>query len=304
MANQEPDFSQNYKEKLAELITMDKERFDKIHSNPNYSFKHSAYNHWFTFENKAWGSFLLDGDVIQAKKYFNACATIDCERIEQFNTNIFSFGRTHVSYAALSDNKELIKRYAELNPIREYTSRGKDYKETHFDRVAKGDDEIYCDTMIRAMTQDMDGLAKNIKTLESITLKKKSRSWMEPDYQFFLGVLKKDKDLILEIIEKLSSKRIHNQRNKHNPLAKNYVTEPGIGFAKIAWINGIEIEPSSELIPKELLPVQPPTEFPDYVTPLLSRVEVSDGRMSEVSASDSETAPSNSKSWWQIWKKN
>ena len=38
--------------------------------------------------------------------------------------------------------------------------------------------------MIKAMNRDMDGLAHNLQIVENITLKKKTRQWMQPDYEF------------------------------------------------------------------------------------------------------------------------
>lgn len=50
---------------------------------------------------------------------------------------------------------------------------------------------------------------------------------------------------------------MHKLRNKHNLLLNEFISHPALGYAKLAWLKGIEVEVESSLVPKELLPVQP-----------------------------------------------
>jgi hypothetical protein len=49
---------------------------------------------------------------------------------------------------------------------------------------------------------------------------------------------------------------VHNKRS-FNKLEAQYVSFPAVGYAKLAWRKGIEVEVNSPLIPSELLPVRP-----------------------------------------------
>ena len=58
------------------------------------------------------------------------------------------------------------------------------------------------------------------------------------------------------ILQEMVSPKIHQKRND-DPLLKKYISMPALGYAKLAWILGMEVEIKSKLIPKALLPVQP-----------------------------------------------
>ena len=50
---------------------------------------------------------------------------------------------------------------------------------------------------------------------------------------------------------------MHNIRNKHNILLNEFISHPALGYAKLAWLKGIEVEIDNPLVPKELLPFKP-----------------------------------------------
>ncbi len=52
------------------------------------------------------------------------------------------------------------------------------------------------------------------------------------------------------------SKKIHKARNTDTLLNK-YISMPALGYAKLAWYLGVEVEVNSPLIPKDLLPIKP-----------------------------------------------
>lgn len=269
------DLSKDYKKRLLEIYNEDEEQ-QKKWLDPKYSFKDRAYPLFFVYENKAWVEYLINSNISKTKQNFNNCALIDCERIERFNVRLFDYGRTHVLYCALSDNRELINRYSQLNYEIKYISRGKEYITSYRDFVEQGEDCIYCDLMIKAMNRDMDGLAHNLRIVEDITLKKKSRQWMQPDYEFFKAILNKDKDKAFKFVEFISSIKQHNSRNREDILKKHFVSQPGMGFAKIAWINELEIEPTSDKIFKDLLPIKPLKIYENPIEEIIQKLERND----------------------------
>jgi len=65
-----------------------------------------------------------------------------------------------------------------------------------------------------------------------------------------------DKGKMEEVLEKLTSPVIHKKRNDNNIL-NQYISLPALGYAKLAWRKGVEVEVRNKLVPKELLPIKP-----------------------------------------------
>ena len=230
------------------------------YKNKDYIFKNSAFTLWGAFETRAWCELIKSSDLGACKSSFYNCGLIDIE-CGLFNDNIFSAGRNRPLYAALSDNTELHKQFSDINYIMQGGPHtGKTFK----DIAKKGHDELYIDCIIKALNLDLDGLKENIKILENVTLKKKTRQWMLPDYEFFKSILTGNKDLAFNSINLLSTKH-HRKRNTHSFELKDVVSQPAMGFAKIAWINGMQLEFESPLIFNELLPISNNIKYTDEV---------------------------------------
>ena len=58
-------------------------------------------------------------------------------------------------------------------------------------------------------------------------------------------------------LTELLTPKMHNIRNKHNILLNEFISHPALGYAKLAWLKGIEVEIDNPLVPKELLPFKP-----------------------------------------------
>ena len=112
------------------------------------------------------------------------------------------------------------------------------------------------------MNKDMKGLKTNLDLMDQtfMTLKKNAKFRM--DRQFFEGILQRDKDSIFESIETMSTIE-HKKRNKHSFYMKDYVSHQEIGYAKIAWLNDIEIEFNNKFIPNSMLPINPNSKYID-----------------------------------------
>lgn len=54
-------------------------------------------------------------------------------------------------------------------------------------------------------------------------------------------------------------RRVDDNQNTYS----NYISILATGFAKIAWIRGVEVEHA--LVPQELLPIKPNKEYSVYV---------------------------------------
>ncbi len=216
-----------------------------------------------SFESEAWFEYLVNNSVENCKEAFSNCAKIDLERCA-FNHDILSYSRNSPIYAVLSDNLEIIKSFSEIN----YTIQGGPKKnKTYRELVKIGKSHVYIDSIIKSMNKDFDGLQENLEIMDRVLLKLKKNALLKIDYDFFNGILSKNKDLIFKSINVLASKE-HNKRNRDSAFYKDLVSQPAMGYAKIAWINGHQLEFNSPLIHNDLLPIKPNKNYSDKVLKL------------------------------------
>jgi len=237
-----------------------------------FIFKNSKISIWETFHLKGWYEALVVKNYSNAKQAFSDCAKADIYYYDLFKDNVgsdlFSFGRTHALVTALSDNQEAIKAYSKIDY--EIPYRGK--KKVKFSElVSRGEDHIYCDIIIKAMNKDLDAVAKDIEVIKSKCLAKKKNQWMELDLRFFESIINKDKDSAFDVINILATKE-HKKRNKHSWIYKDLISQPALGFAKILWINGIELEFNNKFLINELLPIKPIDNYEDNIGLLINKM--------------------------------
>jgi len=195
---------------------------------------------------------IADNNFQQSKQHFYTASLLDELRILKFNDDQLSFGLGFTCYPVLSDNERLIQRYSNLR----YQAWGK--MTGMEDNVLKGKSDIWCNTIQFFMGNDKQGIERNLNIIETKTLLKlsKKEEWLKDDYEFFKALYSSDKSKIEAVLEKLVSPKIHKKRNINDIHAK-YISLPALGYAKLAWRKGIEVEVNSPLVPNELLPIQP-----------------------------------------------
>lgn len=189
----------------------------------------------------------------QAKKRFFNCGWLDEYCMNARNNRLLDYGLHHVSYALLSDNEPLIQRYSKLR-----YQRGANAKFSMDEMVAIGELPIWCNTVQFFMANDNAGVERNLHIIETKTLPNlsKKEEGLKDDYDFFKALFTGEKAKMEEVLEKLVSPKIHKKRND-NPILNQYISLPALGYAKLAWRKGIEVEVNSPLVPKELLPIKP-----------------------------------------------
>lgn len=247
MINIHENFSEAYKDA--------KEALD------DHTFCSRKHTDFYAYECRAWYSFFKLNDLEQARQDFNSCTIINLKQMNS-GVDLFSYNRNSPLYAAFSDNKETISAFSNV----EYLIRsGPNKNKTNKQVAKKGKSHIYIDTIVKAMVGDEKGLSENLDIMESVFLRLKKNQPLLPDYDFFRGILTKNKDKIYESIVYLSTKA-HKKRNRHSYYLKDVVSQPGAGFAKIAWMNEIELEFDNELIPNSLLPIAPLSVYENSVS--------------------------------------
>lgn len=227
-----------------------------------YKFEKFIFTLYSGFEARAWYNCLLMQDVNAAKQDFYNCGLADIEATKK-SKDIFGHKRDSPIYAALSDSKDLIRSFEGL----EYTLGSGPYAGKTNKELAKiGKGHIYIDTIIKAMNRDEEGLGANLDIMENVTLKLKKHAALKVDYDFFKGILERDKDAIFTAINTLSTKD-HKKRNSQSRYMKDIISQPAIGYAKIAWINEFELEFDSPRIFNDLLPVRPLKNYKNEIQP-------------------------------------
>ena len=192
-------------------------------------------------------------NIKETKSRFNNCAWLDEYCLSVRNNRFFDYGLHHISYAVLSDNEALIQRYAKLR-----YQRGANAEMSMDEMVAIGELPIWCNTVQFFMANDIAGIERNLNIIETKTLPKlpQKEEGLKDDYEFYKALHTGDKAKMEEILAKLVSPKIHKKRND-NPILNQYISLPALGYAKLAWRKGIEVEVNSPLVPKELLPIKP-----------------------------------------------
>lgn len=187
-----------------------------------------------------------------AKNHFCTASLLDKLRIEKFNNNMFDYELSAVTFPILSDNNELIKDYSTLR----YKAWGR--MPSMDENVLMGKSAIWCNTIQFFMVNDVQGVERNLNIIETLTLPKlpKNQQELKIDYAFYKALLAKDKAKCEELLEQLVSPKIHKKRNDNLVLNK-YISQPALGYAKLAWRQGVEVEVNSSLVPKEILPIAP-----------------------------------------------
>lgn len=196
---------------------------------------------------------LRKNNILNSKQHFYTASLVDKLRIEKFNNRLFDFELPYVCSPILSDNEKLIQQYSKLRYQKsENTELSMD------EMVLQGESAIWCNTVQFFMSNNIQGIERNLNIIETLTLPKlpKNQQELKIDYEFYKALLSKDKYKCEEFLEQLVSPKIHKKRNDNAILSK-YVSQPALGYAKLAWRQGLEVEVNSPLIPKEILPINP-----------------------------------------------
>ncbi|MEY5048807.1 MAG: hypothetical protein RLZZ175_2166 [Bacteroidota bacterium] len=212
-------------------------------------------NIWFCHESIAVKN-IRDMNFDLAKNHFYNCGLIDVLRCEKFNDIFLEYALVNTCCAILSDNERLIERFASLS----YKPWGK--MKGMEENVILGKMPIWSNTIQHFMINNKQGIERNLNILETKTIPKlkKNEQLLLHDFEFFKALYNKDKNKVEEILDILTSSKIHKKRT-FNEILGQYVSFPALGYAKLAWRHGIEVKLSSSLIPKELLPIKPLTEY-------------------------------------------
>ncbi len=200
-------------------------------------------------------------DLKQAKQHFYVSALLSAYELKVYNSSLFTYDIHSIGYAMLSDNFDFIKNvYAHLSFTDYYLDDDTEERidRTMEDHVLDGEDGcVFVHTIQQFILGNNALIERNLKILERyLTLEQENKDLTQGDVDFFKALYLRDKSACEKALELMVSKKIHKARNTDGIL-KKYISMPALGYAKLAWYLGVEVEVDSPLIPKELLPIQP-----------------------------------------------
>lgn len=245
-------------------------RFEQIINN-EYYFKNCKSSIWEYFQIKGWYEMLINNNVRNSKQAFYDAAKTDIWYYKTYHSQVrdlYSYGRTHVLEAALSDNETVMDEYSQINY--QLNKHGRKLV-WYSDMVNDGEGHIYCALISAAMTKNKTELERLNEIVKTRCLKLKKNQWMNIDLKFFEGIVEEDETKVKDTIVQLCTTE-HKRRNKHSFFFKDIVSHPAQGYLKIAWLNNMEIEIENKYIHQEIIPIEPNEEYEDNVAKLMSNM--------------------------------
>lgn len=213
--------------------------------------------------NQSYAVFALieEKDIVKAKKYFFNALILDTYNVNKFQSNFLDYDLPKVTSSLLSDNWNYLENvYSKLRYNSFYIDdkTNQEISLSMDEMVLQGESAVWCNTVQFFMANDIQGIERNLNIIETLTLPKlpKNQQELKIDYEFYKALLSKDKSKCEELLEQLVSPKIHKKRND-NAVLNKYVSQPALGYAKLAWRQGVKVEVNSPLIPKEILPIEP-----------------------------------------------
>lgn len=201
----------------------------------------SSMTSWQMLQVFALKALVIDNDIDFAKLCYFKCGLLDELLVNKYDEKVLDTGIIHLTYALLSDNQELISRYGKL----QYSTYNQSIQ------AGYGVNTYILQCIIR------DDWAEFERAMVIMNAKVVPKFKMELDADFYRAFAEKDKGEMEEVLAKLVSPKVHAARNRQQIVISDFISQPALGYAKLAWLKGIEVEVDSPLVPKELLLVRP-----------------------------------------------
>jgi hypothetical protein len=184
----------------------------------------------------------IDKDLIKVKQAFYQYGKI-CEfSLKKYDEELLTYdGLRTFSNILLSDNIVLIKSFADFSPIR--------FAGKQFDEGVEKGHYSHIRILQCIIKEDWE------ECYRLIPIMKAKNKRMKLDVDFYEALISKDADRVESILKKFVTKRTHKYRNQY--LFEDFISYPAIGYSKLAWYMGMEVEIDSTLIPKDWLPIKP-----------------------------------------------
>ncbi len=187
----------------------------------------------------------IEKNFSKARQCFFLAARVDEYMSMKFDRHIIDSGTFPISYALLSDNEAIIKRYAILkNSINDTTNIGY--------QLANAVQNI--------LLNRLDALDINICNLERFVKFPKFK-WWAGSVEVFKGFRSSNiNDIEAGLLQMLET---HEKRST-DPLVPKFLSIDTAGYCKLAWYKGYQIDLKTDFVPLELMQVQPLVHYKEY----------------------------------------
>lgn len=202
---------------------------------------------WYYHEKLALRSLFLENDIAGAKQHYYTCGRLDEYQMVHHDARILDYGINHLSYVLLSDNPFLIERYANL-------------KHSNYEKMIQGGGTAPSAVLQSLIKDDWNEYERVMPIVKTKSVKKFN---MDLDASFYEAVAERNKARCEEILAEFVSSGMHKRRNKLHTIVNDFISHPALGYAKLAWLKGLEVSVGSPLVPIALLPVQPLESYPE-----------------------------------------
>lgn len=117
--------------------------------------------------------------------------------------------------------------------------------------------------MILALNHEWERLAARCEQILSMELKKDRKYLI--DHRFYLALAQGNKAEMENVLTELTSPKIARIRNHEFAFTftEHFIATHACMYAKLAWLNGYDVEIDTPWIPKEWLPIQPLANYPE-----------------------------------------
>jgi hypothetical protein len=191
--------------------------------------------------------YFVKEDIKEAKQYFYLSGKLTIYDIVLNNENI-KILEEKIAFLLLSDNGELINKFATLRQATYNNDIKKFLNFIHSTQAVLREDWKHL--------EELNGYSRyNIEN---------ERGWKsyQGDLMFFEAFLEKNKEKMEEAILLMVKK--YHKRRYDMPLFNEIISIPALTYAKLAYIKGYELDIDHPLIPKELLAINPNSEYWEY----------------------------------------
>jgi hypothetical protein len=194
-------------------------------------------------ERKAWYYLFVKEDLVKAKQCFYLYGKVTEYLCKTTDVSMILGMTQDNTYTLLSDSKSLI------NTLPEWRYAGYDFD------IKKGSLKYIIQNVV------VGNDSKALELLDLFHNKHRKMIFKDENEAIIRAIIRGDKLKIEELLHFLLLPRNHKKTNGIYPLRRDLLSFPALGYAKLAWLRGIEIEIDHPLIPKDLLPIQPNKEY-------------------------------------------
>jgi len=152
-----------------------------------------------------------------------------------------SFPKEEIAQILLSDSPQLLEFF------KHWTF------DDYFQKNKLGGPTLF---MHHYLNENLESAKKVIEEFHEYDLGKNTAS--QADLTYIKGIYNKDIDQIREGIETLLQPKVHHQRyHLYRPYPADIISYCAAAYTKFAWMMGHEIEIDHDLVPMELMPIEP-----------------------------------------------